>query len=373
VAAVFFLNGFVLAVWAARVPEVAARARVGPGALSLALLSLAAGALAAFQVSAVLTARAGSAAATRVFAVIFCAGLAGPAMASSLPGLAAALVVFGAGNGGLDIAMNAQGLVVEQQARRPLLSGFHAAFSAGGLAGAGTAAALAAAGAGTRAGFLGVASSSLLLMLLSGRHLLADPPRPGLPPAARRRLRIPSPALAALGVIAFCSAVGEGSMADWSAVYLRDDLAATAAVASLGYAAFSLGMLAGRLTGDRLRIRHRSAGIIAVSAALAAAGLGTGLTVGQAGAVIAGYAAVGIGLALVAPLVFAAVTRQEAQAVGDALASVATMGYAGFLCGPALIGLIARAGNLRSGLYLVVGLCALAAAAARHNALLRSA
>lgn len=274
VATVFFLNGFVLAVWAARVPEVAARLRIGPGTLSLALLSLAAGALAAFRASAALIDRSGSATATRVFAVIFCAGLAGPAI--------------------------------------------------------------------------------------------------GRPAAAPRRYRIPTRALTALGVIAFCSAVGEGSMADWSAVYLRDDLAATAAIAALGYAAFSLGMLAGRLAGDRLRARYRPAAIIAISAALAATGLSAGLAVGHAGTVIAGYVTVGAGLALVAPLVFAAVTRQDTQAVSDALASVATMGYAGFLCGPALIGLIARAGNLRSGLYLVAGLCALASIAARRSALLRS-
>lgn len=370
VTVVFLLNGFVLAVWAARVPEVAARLHLHPATLSAALLALAVGALVAFQLSAALTARAGSAISTRAFAVLFCLGLIGPSLARTLPELVAALTVFGAGNGGLDIAMNAQGLHIERRAGRPVLSSLHAAFSAGGLAGAGFGALAAAIHLSTGTEFATVAAAATVAALAATHALLPDRPGPDRHPARQPLLRLPGRALLALGIIAFCSAIGEGSMGDWSALYLRDDLATTPTLAALGYAAFSLGMLAGRLAGDHLRRHHPPATLITTGGLLAGAGLSTGLLLHHPDTVIAGYLTVGLGLSVVAPLVFAAVNHQHHQPRSDALAAVATLGYAGFLTGPPLIGLLGHQTSLTTSLLLVAALCATAGITARPTRLL---
>ena len=155
-------------------------------------------------------------------------------------------------------------------------------------------------------------------------------------------------------------------MADWSALYLRRDLATTPTVAALGYGGFSLGMLTGRLSGDHLR-RHLSPYIlIATGTILASAALTATLVIPTPTAAIAGDTLVGVGLSLVAPLVFAAAGNQPDQPATDALAGVATLGYAGFLSGPPMIGLLAHTNGLRTGLALVAALALAAAAAARH-------
>src|SRR5262249_25497627 len=156
------------------------------------------------------------------------ASLVGPGIAVDLAGLAASLVVLGLAAGLLDVAMNAQGVSVERGYGRPIMSGLHGVWSVGVLAASAVASAVAAAGVGGLAHFAGAAGARVGASLVAPLGLLArdEPPRAqraGVP--ARRGARLPV-AVLALGTIGFCSFLGEGAAADWSGVYVQENVGA---------------------------------------------------------------------------------------------------------------------------------------------------
>jgi MFS family permease len=363
VAAMFLVNGALLANWVARIPAVQQRLGLSAGALGIALLGMAIGALAAFPVTGLLIAHYGSRRVTTGAALVYCAAVPLPGLAPSLPLLMVALIALGAGNGAMDVAMNAQGVAVEARYGRPIMSSFHGLWSVGGFAGALVGGVAAGAGIAPFPHLLGAAVVLVIAALIASRWLLpvAADAHSGAPAFAR-----PTRALLGLGVVAFCSALGEGAMADWSAVYLHTSLATSAAFAAAGYAGFSLAMTAGRLSGDRLTHRFGPVVLVRAGGLLAAVGLGVALVVGRAGPAVAGFALVGAGLSLVAPLVYSRAGRTPGVSAAAALAAVATMGYTGFLLGPPIIGAVAQALSLRDALGIIV-LLGLAIAALARN------
>jgi len=258
-----------------------------------------------------------------------CGTLVLPGIAPSLLALTGALAVLGASLGALDVAMNAQGVTVERRHGWPLLSSFHAAYSFGGLVGAVTGG-LAAAnaidvgahlfGAGLALGAVGVSASRSLL--------------PAQADAATRapRLARPSWPVAGLGVIGFCALLGEGAVANWSALYLSGPLKADDGLAAGGYAAFSVAMVIGRLLGDRLSAAWGPVRLTRFGGSLAAGGLGSSLLIASA----------------------------------PAIAAVSTIGYIGLLVGPPTIGLTAELVSLPGALGLIVALATVIALTA-HN------
>jgi len=363
VAAMFLVNGALLANWVARIPAVQQRLGLSAGALGIALLGMAIGALAAFPVTGLLIAHYGSRRVTTGAALVYCAAVPLPGLAPSLPLLMVALIALGAGNGAMDVAMNAQGVAVEARYGRPIMSSFHGLWSVGGFAGALVGGLAAGAGIAPFPHLLGAAVVLVIAALVAARWLLpvAADADSGAPAFAR-----PTRALLGLGVVAFCSALGEGAMADWSAVYLHSSLATSAAFAAAGYAGFSLAMTVGRLSGDRLTHRFGPVVLVRVGGLLAAAGLGVALVVGRSVPAVAGFALVGAGLSLVAPLVYSRAGRTPGVSPAAALAAVATMGYTGFLLGPPIIGAVAQALSLRDALGLIVLLAIAIAALARN-------
>ncbi len=355
VMAVFFVNGMVLGNWFPRIPAVQRDLDLGEAELGLALLGTAIGALLAMPVTGWLIARFGSRPMTRASAVALCISLPLPGMAPNLPLLALALVALGASNGALDVSMNAQAVAVERRYGRPIMTTFHAIFSTGGLAGAALAGVIAGGGVDPLPHFLGVAVPLVLLAIVASRRLLpAAVDASGSGPAFAR----PSRAMAGLGIVAFGVLLGEGAMADWTAVYLKETLETSAGLAAAGFAVFSLMMAVGRFAGDRLTERLGPVALVRVGGALAAAGLAMGLLVGDPATALIGFGCVGAGLSCLFPIVLSATGRTPGIAPGPALAAVSTAGYSGFLAGPPLIGFAAEAVGLRAALGLVALLCA---------------
>jgi fucose permease len=170
---------------------------------------------------------------------------------------------------------------------------------------------------------------------------------------------LPRGRLAVLGAVALVAFMAEGAMGDWSAIYIRMDLGASPATAAYGFAAFSLTMAIGRLTGDGLVARFSPAAIIVAGALVGAAALAAALIAGHPAAAVLGFAGMGLGLANVAPIVFSAAGRMPDLAPGIGIAAVSTAGYCGFLAGPPLIGLVAEVSSLTAGLGLVAGVVGL--------------
>ncbi|WP_145279463.1 MFS transporter [Tautonia plasticadhaerens] len=193
--------------------------------------------------------------------------------------------------------------------------------------------------------------------------LLAAIPRLPDAPALRDegRVCLPRRGLLLLGVLAFLGLVGEGAMADWSAVYLRQSLGSPAWAAALGFAAYSLGMTAARFLGDRLSRAAGDAALLRGGAGLAAAGLGGALAMGHPIPAVIGLGLVGAGLANVVPVLFRAASRVPGVAAVSGIATTSTVGYLGFLAGPPAIGALADAASLPVALAMVVAAVAVIA------------
>ena len=354
VLAVFFANGVVIGTWVVRIPAVQQRLGLGEGLLGVALLGAAVGALAAMPLVGALVSRFGSRRIVGVTALLLVFSLVLPALAPNLFLLMPALVLLGAANGGLDVAMNAQAVAVERGYGRPIMSSFHAAWSFGGLGGAALGGLLASRGVGPVPHFSAVASLAAIAFIGAYGALLpshTDASEEGAPAFAR-----PTRALLGLGIISFCVLLGEGAMGDWSAVYLENTLETGPGFAAAGYAAFSLAMAFGRLFGDGLTARIGPARLVRSCGALAAIGLGLALAVGQPLVALFGFACAGAGFSIVFPAALSAAGRAEGMSPGPALAAVSTTAYTGFLVGPPFIGFLAELTNLGYALYLVVAL-----------------
>jgi MFS family permease len=301
----------------------------------------------------------------RVGFPLMAATLVLPGLADSLVTLFLSLFVLGLVSGALDVAMNAQGIEVERQLGRPILSGLHGLWSIGLGIGAGVAALAAAIEADPLDHFAVVAAVLAVASLVFLRGLLAaHRPAPGAAEEEHVTVRW-TLALVLLGVIAFCSFVGEGAASDWSAVYMTQELGASEALGAVAFAAFAVTMAIARFAADPLRARLGNVLLVRGGSLLAAAGLGLGLLVHEPAAAIAGFALLGLGLAPVVPIAFSAAGDLDARATGRLVGRVATLGYVGSVAGPIMIGWLAEATSLRTALGLVVLLALVIAASAR--------
>ena len=370
VGSVFVIHAAVFGSWAPRIPAIKHHVRIDDGGLGVALTAMAIGLFAGTRVAGRVVDRFGSRRAIRVATLALCAALLGPALADSLATLAVVLAALGLVGGFLDVAMNAQAVAVERGYGRPIMSGLHGLWSLGLLAGALGAAGAAAAGASPTLHFalVGVAlalPSVLLLDQLLTAGAEALPVEHGAPSLSRWGLLL-APAVLLLGLIAFSSFIGEGSAADWSAVYLRDNLHTSHAVAAGAFAAFSLAMAGSRFAADGLAERFGAAAVVRTGSLVAAGGLGLGLLVAEPVAAVVGFGLLGLGLAPVVPIAFSAAGNTGLGATGVILGRVVTLGYLGSIVGPVAIGALADVIGLRAALLVPIALALLIAVLADH-------
>jgi hypothetical protein len=364
IATIFAVHGAVAGTFATRIPAIAEHLHLGPGALGLALVMPAAGSLSMMPLTGRLIHRVGTRAATRLLIAVFCATLALPALAPSLPVLCVVMVCLGAAAGTSDIAMNAEGSALEQRMGTSIMSSLHGMWSVGGFVAAGIGTAAARADVGAR---LHLAAMALLLLAVgqvAGLALPADPaagePVPAGEKGERPRFGLPSGVVLVIGLVAFCAVFAEAAGADWAAVYMREMLGSGHATAAATYGVFAASMAVTRLAGDRVVRRFGAAPTVRWGAAAGAAGgalivarLGTAPT-------IAGFGLLGLGIAVVVPLAFAAAGRvgsaRGPAGTGNAIAGVATIAYGSGLAAPGAIGGIADLTSLAWSFVLISAL-----------------
>ncbi|MFW6693238.1 MFS transporter [Streptomyces sp. MAR4 CNX-425] len=361
----FALDGFVFAGWVVRIPDIKDQTGASPSALGLALLGVSAGGVATMVLTGGLIRRYGAHVVTVATAVLLCAGVMLPPLTRSAVALGLVLLVFGAAFGSINVAMNSAAVDLVAAMRRPVLPSFHAAFSLGGMLGAGLGALV--------AGHLSPTRHLLLLALLglavtafAGRALLALP-APEPPPAASgagepaaapgaegARTALPAGRVrllvGVLGLVALCTAYGEGAMADWSALHLKESLDAGPGLAAAGYSVFALAMTAGRLSGTALLLRLGQNRALVAGGATACAGMLLGSFSPSVWGALAGFALTGLGLANIFPI---AIGRAGELAGPHGVAAASTLGYGGMLLGPPAIGFLADWFSLRAALSTV--------------------
>ena len=371
----FAADGFIFASWAVRIPAVKAAVGASPAALGIALLGASAGAIATMTLTGALCRRLGS----DKVAVIGCAWLSLavtlPALARSAVALGLCLVVFGIGYGALNVAMNSLAVDLVAAARRPVMPSFHAAWSLGGLAGAALGG-LAAQVLSPLPHLALVALVGLVVTVTCGRVVLRHPvpvaPRETAGAGARAGAGTGGTSntrvwrtVVLLGVIALCSTYGEGAIADWGALHLREDLGVAAGLAAAGYSAFALAEACGRLAGSWLLARLGQTRLLIGGGVVTCAGMLAAALAPSLPVALAGFALAGLGVANAFP---AAMSRVGALAGPHGVAAASTFGYAGFLLGPPVIGFLASALSLRVALTTVSLLALVAIALARAAA-----
>lgn len=358
----FYITGVGMAGWAPLVPYAKARLGVDDGALGLLLLCMGAGSLLAMPMTGALVGRIGCRRAIVMAGTGICAALPLLAVAGTPLVLGAALFLFGASLGLIDVALNIQAVIVEKAAGRPMMSGFHGLFSLGCIVGAGGVSGLLWLGASPAAATVGIAV--LLLFCLGwarGGLLPGSDDRGEKPPL----FMLPRGRVLVIGILCFIMFLAEGAMLDWSALFLTTVRRIDPAYAGLGYAFFAVAMTTGRLTGDRIVGALGPGLVITAGGTCAAVGLLTAVLIPSDAAALLGFLLVGLGASNVVPILFTAAGRQPEMVPSFALAGVTTLGYAGMLAGPALIGLVTEVTSLSLALGAVGVLVLLVAAGGR--------
>lgn len=370
--AFFALDGFIFAGWVVRIPAVKEQTGASASALGLALLGVSAGAVATMMLTGRLCARFGNQPVILACGFALPLSVALPPLTHSALALGLVLLFFGASYGGMSVALNSAAVDLIAALRRPVMPGFHAAFSLGGMLGAGLGGVLAGHLSPTRHLLL-LTAIGLVIAALGARPLL----RYDLRPAQRQGHREGEAKLtgrarrlvAVLGLIALCTAYGEGALADWSALHLTDDLGASAGLAAAGYSVFAGAMTVGRLSGTTLVERFGPGRVLIGGGALGCAGMLVGSLAPSVWLVLAGFVLTGLGLANVFPIT---IGRAGDLAGPSGVAAASTFGYGGILIGPVAIGFLADWFTLTTALLTVAALAAFASVTAwatRHAVL----
>lgn len=347
----FFINGGLFASWVSRIPFIRNQHELSEGSLGVVLLGVAAGVLTALSAAGGLIARYGSQTVTVAAAFCMCALLPLLAIMPNALLLWFGLFLFRMAMSTMDVAMNAQAVSAEKRIGRPLMSSFHAAFSIGGICGAGIGSLSARLMVEPRLHFLCITVLFLSSVLFWKRYLIFESSsnRASVGPV----FSLPPRVTWTIGVVALISAFGEGAMADWSAVYLTTVVQTGEDIAALGFGFFSGCMTIGRLSGDRPAYRLSSVLTVRIGGLVAGCGLLLAVLVPHVVSTLVGCSVADLGLSVVMPTVFRKAGDLPGVPAGAGIAGVATIGYAGFLAGPPLLGLIAEGSSLRISLLIV--------------------
>ena len=352
----FFLNGLAFGGWAAQVPRASERLQMDEGTLGLILLGMGIGAVAAMAFSGLMIARFGAGLLIRLSLVVFLASYIVLSTAPTLALFAAAVLLFGAAGGLMDVAINAYASDVEAHMGWRVMASFHGMWSVGGLVGAAATSYL-----------LGVSSdltqslalsAVVVVLFLTCQHNLIEL-RHHVHEKSSQRLVINRLTLiiALLAALAFSA---EGAVRDWSALFLARDLEASNDRAAWGYAAFCATMAACRLSGDWMRVRFGERNVVVISGMIAIVGFILSIGFSDFTLAVAGFAMVGLGLSNIVPILISAAGRDAAP--GPSIAFVVSAGYAGFLASPPILGFIASQTSLSVMFAVVAASCAVIAA-----------
>jgi MFS family permease len=369
----FALDGFIFAGWVVRIPAIKEQTSASASALGLALLGVSAGAVITMTLTGRLCGRFGSFRVTVACAGLLSLSIALPPLTHSPLALGLVLLVFGALYGGISVAMNSAAVDFVTALRRPVMPSFHAAFSLGGMVGAGLGG-LVAGGLSPLVHLSLLTLVGLVLTVAAGPTLLRESKKLA-PGAGRAEIRtessatgspaspaVDSPAptgsrrvVALFGIIALCTAYGEGAIADWGPLHLQEDLGAHPGTAAAGYSLFALAMTVGRFSGTTLLERLGQTRTLVLGGATAAVGMLLGSLAPTLWLALLGFAVTGLGLANIFPV---AISRAGELAGPGGVAAASTLGYGGMLLGPPAIGFLTDWLSLPTALTTVAVLAA---------------
>lgn len=355
VGTMFFCAGLIFASWASRIATIQQHLGVSDAGLGAILFSIPVGLMLSLPFSGWIISKIGSRNLLIAALVAYSIILVGLGTATSVPVLVICLVLFGFASNAVNIAVNTQAVTAEHLYGRPILASFHGLWSLAGFAGAGIGTLMIGKGIIPSYHFMLIMGISIIGVVFSVKSLANDKGQVDSGPA----FVMPDQSLIKLGLIAFCSLICEGAMFDWSVIYFKKIVLAQGAWMGAGYTAFMCTMATGRFVADSFAHRFGIKFTLQVSGLLTALGLFIAVLFPYLYTAMAGFLLVGFGVSSVVPLIYSAAGKSKTMSPGMALAAVSTIGFAGFLAGPPIIGFLAGAFSLRVSFTLiaVMGLC----------------
>lgn len=364
--AIFMASGLSIATWASRVPSIKADLGLDNAQVGLILLGMGVASIIGISISPAVMARTGARVGMLLMMFLFSGGIAlvgfGSTVFASVPVVLVGMVLFGFGNGCLDVMMNVEATAIEQQMGKTVLPVFHAFFSFGTVIGAGIGA-LAAwlqLTVATHAGIMG-----MLLALVAVAAFLQVPvraaaldPEPAEKPAFRERMHVAleawrEPRTYLLGVVMLGMAFAEGGANDWIALGTEQGHGFTTGSGAVALAVFSVGMTVVRLFGGPLVDRFGRVIVLRVLSVSAAAGVLLFILAPNLPLVLVGAALWGVGASLGFPIGMSAAADDPAKAAAR-VSAAATIGYVAFLGGPPVLGFISEHIGLLNTLFILV-------------------
>ncbi len=351
VAAFFFINGFLYGNWTSRIPELQSFFELSNSSLGTLLFVHAAGALLSMPFAGGLVARFGSINITRVAAFLFCVIIALLVLFQNVWIAGIFFFLLGATSGATDVSMNGQAVFVERLYARPIMSSFHAVFSIGMALGAASGALFTNLSWALFPHLLLSAVVSIVIVLFAGLNLVNDAPNFSAKGTTKKKaFMLPTQAILPLGIIAFCGMTGEGSMADWSALFMNKVVGNTEFMGAIAFGTFATAMTLGRIFGDYFTLKLGKQKMMLYNCLLAIAGLSLALLAASTWATLLGFFLIGIGLATIVPIIYSTAGNMEGVEPSTGIAMATTIGYTGFFVGPPTIGFLSDYFGLRLGL-----------------------
>lgn len=344
----FFTMGFTFATWASRIPQIQVKLGLGEGALGTILMALPLGLMVSLLLAGTFIAKFGSKKVMMVAAISYFTILVLLGLANSAWQLAFALFLFGLASNFFNISVNSQAVFIEKMYGRSIMASFHGIWSLAGFTGAAVGLAMisldilpwqhfAIAGSG--------ALTCAVLFISGAVEATTD--------SQKASFALPDKKIMQLGLIAFGCLVCEGTMFDWSGIYFSKVVKAPGYLSSLGYAVFMGCMATGRFFADKFVTALGPRRMLQTSGILITAGLLLSVLLPTVPAATLGFMLVGFGVSSVVPIVYSLAGKTTTMSTGQALAAVSTVGFAGFLAGPPLIGFMAELTNLRWSFLMI--------------------
>lgn len=349
----FFIAGFALSVWAPMVPYVRERISMSDASFGLLLLCVGVGSLICMPLSGALAAKHGIRSVALTCISLLVIALFFMANTQSIWLLAIALFCFGGTLGVLDVVLNIQSLMVEKATGEQLMSNFHGMFSLGTISGSLLLTLLLTLGIPALPAALSMIALIILITLPTIKGTLSTKVE-----HSGSSLAWPRGIVLLVGALCFIVYLAEGAILDWSALYLTQDKAMATSQAGLGYASFALMVTVGRFLGKHIVERLGHALTIISGSLIAAAGISISVVAEHWSLALLGYALCGLGCANISPLLISSLSKQSVMPVHLAVTAATTVGFAGVLAGPAIMGLIAHYSSLAAAFLMLTLLLA---------------
>ena len=352
----FFISGFGFSTWASRIPTIQQQLHLNEAALGGVLFAMPIGLMLTLPLTGYLLQRFSSRHVMFTGAILFNGMLALLGFVTHTWQLVAVLFCFGCSRNLFNISLNAQSVSLQALYDRSIIASFHGIWSLAGFGGAALGSLMVSLGVSTGWHFLAAGSAMVMLILCFYPYSINDAPSPNQRKAS---FILPDRHLLKYGLISFTSMACEGTMYDWSAIYLKKAVHASKEMATAGFAIYMVAMTMGRLAGDRLANRLGIRAMLQYSGVLICVGLLVAVSFPYAAVACIGYVMVGFGVSCVVPMVFSMAGKSSTLSSGPAIAAVSTVGYFGFLIVPPVVGFVAESASLRWSFGLIACMGAL--------------